>query len=75
MNLIKIGAKNYPYFLTFIIILWINAVHIIVINGYYITKNYDTCSATYSTCLNSNIYSWFNSIEDYKDLNIAKEIV
>ncbi|CAK59102.1 unnamed protein product (macronuclear) [Paramecium tetraurelia] len=60
-----IGAKNYPYFICFILTIFINLIHLIILNAIFLIHYYPAN-------LNNPHYPWFNNVTNLKALDISK---
>ncbi|CAD8096464.1 unnamed protein product [Paramecium sonneborni] len=63
-----IGAKNYPFFICFIVTIFINLIHLIILNAIFLADNYRSCN----NCLPNPHYPWFNNINNLEALDISK---
>ncbi|CAD8054208.1 unnamed protein product [Paramecium primaurelia] len=63
-----IGAKNYFIYFSFISIIWINLIHILILNSLFIGKEYNNINLT---------YPWFNNMIESQSnsLFVAKIVV
>ncbi|CAD8095787.1 unnamed protein product [Paramecium sonneborni] len=63
-----IGAKNYPFFICFILTVFINLIHLIILNSIFLKDDYNNY-------LPNHHYPWFNYVINIEALNISKKCV
>ncbi|CAD8191069.1 unnamed protein product [Paramecium pentaurelia] len=63
-----IGAKNYPYFICFILTIFVNLIHLIILNAIFLINDYPNP-------IHNTHYPWFNNVTNLEALDISKKCV